>query len=146
MNQYAIDKYIIYISGEKRRGQIDGSISRYLDVNKKKVKKKEKRKIHVYKSAVFHLLFSPLGHEMEPHKREDLVGKINSSVQFKMVSMCSGRPIICAPPRLSGVSPVLPLKQFQFGISKKIVERFLFLLYASLLEAIDGVMSLALCP
>ena len=35
-----------------------------------------------------------------------------SSVQFKMVSMRSGRPI-CAPPRLTGVSPMLPLKQFQ---------------------------------
>ena len=36
-----------------------------------------------------------------------------SSVQFKMVSMRSGKPI-CSPPRLSGVSPVLPLKQFQW--------------------------------
>ena len=35
-----------------------------------------------------------------------------SSVQFKMISMCSGRPV-CAPPRLSGVSPMLSLKQFQ---------------------------------
>ena len=58
-----------------------------------------------------------------------------SSVQFKMVSMRSGRPI-CAPPRLSGVSPMLPLKQFQcwfdwrwpfIVLSKKIFERFLFL-------------------
>ena len=37
-----------------------------------------------------------------------------SSVQFKMVSMRSGRPI-GAPPRLSGVSPMLPLKQFLFS-------------------------------
>ena len=32
-----------------------------------------------------------------------------SSVQFKMVSMCSGKPI-CTPSHLSGVSPILPLK------------------------------------
>ena len=32
-----------------------------------------------------------------------------SSVQFKMVSMRCGRPI-CAPPSLSGVSPMLPFK------------------------------------
>ena len=36
----------------------------------------------------------------------------HSTVQFKMVSMRSGRPIY-APPRLSGVSPMLPLKEFQ---------------------------------
>ena len=41
-----------------------------------------------------------------------LIGVQFSSVQFKMVSMRSGRTI-CAPPHLSGVSPVLPLKQFQ---------------------------------
>ena len=35
-----------------------------------------------------------------------------SSVQFKIVSMRSGKPI-CAPLRLLGVSPTLPLKQFQ---------------------------------
>ena len=35
----------------------------------------------------------------------------SSSVQFKMVSMRLGRPT-CAPPRLLGVSPMLPLKQF----------------------------------
>ena len=35
-----------------------------------------------------------------------------SSVQFKMVSMRSEKPM-CAPPRLSEVSPTLPLKQFQ---------------------------------
>ena len=35
-----------------------------------------------------------------------------TSVQFRMVSMRSGRPI-CTPHRLSGVSPMLPLKQFQ---------------------------------
>ena len=35
-----------------------------------------------------------------------------STDQFKMVSMCSEKPI-CALPRLSEVSPTLPLKQFQ---------------------------------
>ena len=35
-----------------------------------------------------------------------------SSVQFKMESMRTKKPI-CAPPRLSYVSPALPLKQFQ---------------------------------
>ena len=35
-----------------------------------------------------------------------------SSVQFKMVSKCSGKPI-CAPPHVSEVSPMLPLIQFQ---------------------------------
>ena len=35
-----------------------------------------------------------------------------SSVQFKMVSVHSGRPI-CAPPHLTGVSPMLPLKRLQ---------------------------------
>ena len=35
-----------------------------------------------------------------------------SPVQFKMVSMCSEKPI-CAPPHLSEVSPTLPLKWFQ---------------------------------
>ena len=52
-----------------------------------------------------------------------------------MVSIRSGRPMF-APPRLSGVSPMLPLKQLQcwsdcrwpfIVISRKIVERFLFL-------------------
>ena len=33
-----------------------------------------------------------------------------SSVQFKIVSMCSEKPI-CAPPHLSEVSPVLPLNR-----------------------------------
>ena len=35
-----------------------------------------------------------------------------SSVQFKMISMRSEKPI-CAPPSLSGVSATLPLKRFQ---------------------------------
>ena len=57
-----------------------------------------------------------------------------SSVQFKMVSMRSEMPI-CAPPRLSEVSPTLPLKRFQclsdwrwpsLVLSRKIVLRLLF--------------------
>ena len=52
-----------------------------------------------------------------------------------MLSMRSGKPT-CAPSRYSGVSTVMPLKQFQFSsnwrwpflvLSKTIVERFLFL-------------------
>ena len=52
-----------------------------------------------------------------------------------MVSMRSGR-LICTQPRLLGVSPMLPLKQFQrwsdrrwsfLVLSSKIAERFLFL-------------------
>ena len=31
-------------------------------------------------------------------------------VQFKMVSMRSEKPVLCAPPRLANVSPTLPLK------------------------------------
>ena len=59
-----------------------------------------------------------------------------SSVQFKMVSMRSVKPIqLCAPPRLSEVPPTLPLKQFQCSsdwrwsslvLSRKVVSRFLF--------------------
>ena len=37
-----------------------------------------------------------------------------NSVQFKMVSMRSEKPV-CAPPSLSEVSPTLPLKRFQFS-------------------------------
>ena len=52
-----------------------------------------------------------------------------------MVSMRSEKPIISAPPRLSEVSPVSPLKRFQCSsdwrwsslvLSSKIVYRFLF--------------------
>ena len=61
---------------------------------------------------------------------------------------------ICAPPRLSAVSPTLPLKQFQcssdgddgplssFQGRSSNASSF----HASLLQAIDGVMSLALFP
>ena len=70
-----------------------------------------------------------------------------------MVYMRSEKPI-CTPSRLSEVSPTLPLKQFQCSsdwrwlsvvLSRKVVQRFLFPCL-SLLQAIDGVMSLALCP
>ena len=62
--------------------------------------------------------------------------------------MRSEKPI-CAPPRLSDVSPTSPLKWFQCsrpfssfqGRSSRAMS-----FYASLLQAIDGVMSLALCP
>ena len=75
-----------------------------------------------------------------------------SSVQFKMVSMCSEKPI-CAPPRLSEVFPPSPFKWFQssttdngplssFQGKSSSASSF----HASLLQAIDGVMSLVLCP
>ena len=53
-------------------------------------KKKKKKNVDLYRQASVQL----------------------SSVQFKRVSMRSGRSI-CAPPRVSGVSLMLPLKQFQ---------------------------------
>ena len=42
--------------------------------------------------------------------RQWFVLRLFCSVQFKMVSMHSKKPT-CAPPRLSGVSPTLPLKR-----------------------------------
>ena len=64
----------------------------------------------------------------------DMINDImyNSVPQFRMVSMRSEKPMR-APTHLSGVSPMLPLKQLQFQCwsdwqSRKIVERFLFLL------------------
>ena len=76
-----------------------------------------------------------------------------SSVQFQMVSMRS-QQTMCAPPGgLSKVSPASPLKRFQSSsdwrcpslvLSRKIIYAPSF--HASLLLAIDGVMSLALCP
>ena len=57
-----------------------------------------------------------------------------TSVQFKMVSMHSEKPI-CAPPHLSEVSPALPLKRFQCSsdcwwpslvLSGEIIKRLLF--------------------
>ena len=75
-----------------------------------------------------------------------------SSVQIKMVSVRSERPI-CASPRLSAVSTTLPLKQFQcclidggplssFRGRSPNASSF----HAFLLQAIEGVMSLAFCP
>ena len=61
-----------------------------------------------------------------------------SSVQFKTTSI--GKAHMRSPPHLSGVSPMLPLKQFQCWsdwrwpfliLSRKIVEHFLFLRMAS---------------
>ena len=71
---------------------------------------------------------------MDLGKLQVLVYPQFSSVQLKMVSMRSEKPI-CAPPRLSEVSPTLPLKRFQCSsdwrwpslvLSRKIVWRFLF--------------------
>ena len=71
-----------------------------------------------------------------------------SSVQFNMVVMRSEKPI-CAPPRLSAVSPTLPLKQFlccmtDDGPLSSFQGRRSRA--SSLLPVIDGVMSLALRP
>ena len=75
-----------------------------------------------------------------------------SSIQQKMVSMRSKKPI-CAPPRLSEVSPTSPLKQFQCSFDCMALSRpfkgrssSASSFHASLLQAIDGVVSLALCP
>ena len=63
----------------------------------RKKKEREEEKIVFKKSALFNIvcLYIQFG-----------------SFQFKMVSMRSEKPI-CAPPRLSAVSPTSPLKQFQ---------------------------------
>ena len=80
---------------------------------------------------------------------------LSSTVQFKVVPMRSEKSI-CVPPRLSEVSPTLPLKRFQcssvrltddgplssFEGRSSSASSF----HASLLQAISGVMSLALCP
>ena len=55
----------------------------------------------------------------------------------KIASTFSGR-LIYAPSRLRNVFPVLPLFKGRSSISSSF--------YASLLQAIDGVMSFALCP
>ena len=74
------------------------------------------------------------------------------SSNFKLIHLRSEKPI-CAQLRLSEVSPTLPLKQFHRSsdwrwtfliLFRKFVEPSSF--HASLLQAIDGVMSLALCP
>ena len=87
-----------------------------------------------------------------------------SLIQFKMVYMRSEKPI-CAHFRLSEASPTLPLKHFQGSSDWRwrflVLSRKVFLertreghrqsssassLHTSVLHAIDGVMSLALCP
>ena len=78
--------------------------------------------------------------------------RCSSSFQFKMVSMPSEKSI-CAPSRLSEVSPRLPLKRFQCSsdwrwpslvLSRRSSSTSFF--NASLFQAINGMMSLALCP
>ena len=67
-----------------------------------------------------------------------------------MVSIRSGKPI-CALPRLSEVSPTLPLKHVQCWSDDGPLSTFqgrssvTSFLHASLLQAIDGVVLLALC-
>ena len=84
-----------------------------------------------------------------------------TSVQFKMVSIHSKKPI-CAPPHLSEVSLALPLKWFQCSsdcwwpslvLSRKIIKHFLFSCFSppdnfwwDIFQTIAGEISLALCP
>ena len=79
-----------------------------------------------------------------------LLTEVCTSVQFKMVFMRSEKPI-CVPPRISEVSPTLPLKRFQcsddsplssFQGRSSSASSF----NACLRQAINGVMSFALCP
>ena len=56
-------------------------------------------------------------------------GRKRSLVHFTMVCSRSGKPV-CAPPCLSEVSPVLPLKQFQCSSDFWSLERNLFLRYS----------------
>ena len=76
-----------------------------------------------------------------------------SSEQFKMVSMRSGKAHVCAPPCLGSfpnvgfetVPRVGLIDDGPFSFSQgKLLSASSF--YASLLDAPDGVMSLALCP
>ena len=85
------------------------------------------------------------------------------TVRFKMVSVHSEEPVTCATFCLSQLSPTLPLKQCSSDLRwwpflwRKITEHFLSLrlegrspsassVYACLLQTIDGVMFVALCP
>ena len=91
--------------------------------------------------------------KLSPNNSQEkhIVSNQFNSVQFKMVSMRSGKAI-CIPPCPSEVSPSMPLKQFQcqsewhwpvsslWGGSSSTSS-----FHASFLQAIDGVMSLALC-
>ena len=70
-----------------------------------------------------------------------------------MVSMCLEKPIKrCIPPHLSEVSLMLPLKRFLYSSDDGPLSSFqgrslsTSSFHASLLQAIDGVMSLALHP
>ena len=71
------------------------------------------------------------------------------SVQFKMVSMCVEKHVH-APPCLSEVSTALPLKQSRVrlidDISLSSFHGRLSSLSTHLLQVIDSVMSLAVCP
>ena len=61
-----------------------------------------------------------------------------SSVQFKVISMCSEKPIY-ASPRLSEVSPTLPLKQFH-GKTKISTLLFLKLFFKRFILTCDASM------
>ena len=86
--------------------------------------------------------------------REEREERYGSSVQFGSrwyIIMRSEKPI-CAPPRLSEISATSPLKRFQCLIDDGPLSSFqgrsssTSSFHACLLQAIDGVMSLALCP
>jgi len=81
------------------------------------------------------------------HNLTDFIAvfRLFSSVQFKMVSKRSEKPIIIR----SEVSPTLPLKRFQCSSDSDDGPLSSFQGWSfngSLLQTIDGVMSLALCP
>ena len=69
--------------------------------------------------------------------------KTFSSVQFEMVSVRSGK-LICTPPSLSGVPQCCLWNSSNVGPIDDGLSASSF--YASLFQAIDGVMPLALCP
>ena len=78
--------------------------------------------------------------------------RINNSKTRHPVQLKIVKPIICAPPHISEVSPALPLKRLQCLTDDGPLSSFqgrsssAFSFHASLLQAISGVMSLALCP
>ena len=57
----------------------------------------------IYQSPLVHNLPAIIIYQSVPFTNQH-----HLPVQFKMVSMRSGKPILCAPPRLSGVPPTLP--------------------------------------
>ena len=78
-----------------------------------------------------HIIISTI--PLQTFARDCLVLLFFSSVQFKMESVRSEKPV-CAPPSLSEVTPALSLKRFQcssdwrwpsLGLSRKIVQCFL---------------------